>query len=129
MLDSQKNAIAIDGLLFLPVGEAEGFQRAGNGDAGIVHQHVQLAEGRLDRGDDFLPAVLAGGVLLHRLRFSAGRCDLRRDRFCAGTVQVRDHDGRAFAGEGQRRCTPDAGRRAGNESHFAGELGHGEMSF
>jgi hypothetical protein len=86
------------------------------GDAGIVDQHIELAEMLGSSGHDGGPVVLLG----HIERFEPCRSADSLGHLPAFVLQhVGDYHLGAFACEHPRRGRPHAGRRARNDGHLA----------
>ncbi len=90
MFGAQKYAIQIDRLLAAPIVQAHLGNRAGNRDARIVHQHMQLAIILADRGDDRGPDLFAGHILFHKARVAACVFDCAHTIFAAIALHIGD---------------------------------------
>ena len=95
-------------------------ERFRNGRAGIVHKHIEPAEGRdglFDRGFD---GVGISGVRLNRDRLSASAFNLLDDRRGrVGTFRVCDGHVRSVRGQTLSDCGTNAARAARNECNLS----------
>ena len=119
MLHPQENAVEVDRHLSLEVAERHVQHRAGNADAGIVHQDVEAAVIGLDGGDHVDPGLLGGDVLMVVLGLAALPHDLGGQGLTLFILQVGQDDDRAFLGQPFGAGAPDTARAAGDQSHLA----------
>ncbi len=113
----QEGAVEMDAQEPLPVGELEVLDRGDDLDAGIAHQHIDLAE-MLDRlGDAGIDRVLAGHVHDHAQRL-ARSAELGGDRVGGGLIDVGDDDLAALAHVGLGNLLADAAGGAGDDGNF-----------
>ena len=95
--------------------------------AGIVDEAIEAAEPGRRFGDDLHARLRVGDIAFNRERFAAGRLDLARKRVSLVRARmVTDGDARPLLGEAPRHRGPYAGRAAGDEHGFAGEIGNDE---
>ena len=116
-LAAQEHALDVDRHGAVELSIAHGFHRLERqGDAGIVAQHVNRAELRLDRGLDFGPAFRAGDVMVKGDGAMADTLGLG-----AGIVgvDVCHADPGALFREGFRQPRPDPATAAGNDDDLA----------
>src|SRR4030095_4148051 len=78
VLHTQEDALGVDVHHLVPHGHAHGVG-AGAADPGVVHQDVELAEGRDGGLHRRLPVGLVGDVDLHEARLTAGLGDVVDD--------------------------------------------------
>ena len=95
--------------------------------AGIVDEAIEAAEPGRRFGDDLHARFRVGDIAFNRERFAAGHLDLARKRVSLVRARiVTDGDARPLLGEAPRHRGPYAGRAAGDEHGFAGEIGNDE---
>ena len=89
--------------------------RQAPGDAGIVDEDVEPAEGGMGFGDDGGDRRLVGDIEGEGRRLAACRRDFIGDGFRRAAVDVGDRDAGARRGERGRRDPADAGAGAGDQ--------------
>ena len=102
-------------------------------DAGVVDEHVQVAEGLHRRVDQALGGVEVGDVVVVGDGLAAGRLDLGHDLLgrrgvgagaLGRSAEVVHHDLGALGGEQERVLPPDPPPCSGDDGHPALELVH-----
>ena len=100
-------------------------ERFRNGRAGVVHQHIESAEGRDGLFDRGLDGLGIGGVRLDRDRLSAVAFNLFDDRRgCIGTFRVGDGHARSVRGQTLGDRSANAARTARNECNLSFQFIH-----
>ncbi|MNP49439.1 hypothetical protein D3C76_1436230 [compost metagenome] len=94
-------AFEVHGHHGVPVGLGHAGEHAIATDAGVVHQHVQVAEGLDGLAHDVAGGGVAGDVAVVGDGFTALGADLGDYGFGGGQVDVVDQHPGAFGGEGQ----------------------------
>ena len=98
------------------------------GDAGVVDQHVDAAELRLDGGDHRVDRLAVGDVDREARRLRARLAALRDRGVHRLGLHVADDDDGAFAGELECCCQADALGSAGDDRDLVLES-HGGVAF
>jgi hypothetical protein len=94
------------------------------GDAGVVHQDLDLAEALEHRFGAGLDRLLAGYIQRKRRRLAAGRLNLRH---CLGQLDLiprRQRHGGASPRQFQRARPPDSLRSAGHQRNSSLQICH-----
>ena len=128
VLHAEEDALGIDGHHLVPGGAAQHVGIVGAADAGVVDEHVELAEraqGGLRRG---VPLPLARDIQLHEASLAASRDDLVGNLLTFHLEDVGNDDLRAFLREDRRLALPHAAGTTGHERDFSGES-HRVLSF
>ena len=106
---AQENPVQIDRQSLAPALEAMGHQvQAGQGDAGIVHQDVEAAEGLHSTGDNGLPVVFRRHVMAQEHGLAAVCEDFIGQVLSSVLSQVGKDDARAFPRQSPRRLRAEA---------------------
>ena len=95
-------------------------------DAGVVYDHVQIAEPSHGRGDGFLPVRLAGDVQSDEHRVASALLDVRDDLTSLIFQQIADRDPSAFGREQAGMSLSEASGSPADERRFA-RHSHGQF--
>src|SRR5262249_29897615 len=94
---------------------------AGDEDGGIVDEDIDAAELLLGPGDDFLPALLGGDVVLDEQRVVT---DLGGDGVAVLLVEIGEHDPGALLHQQGGVALADAAGAARHDCHLARSSSH-----
>ena len=121
----QKHPVEIDPHQRAPVVQCGVQKRAAAGDAGIVHEHVEVAELLDRRIDDRCPIFFHGDVKLERSGTPSALSNFRGNGLGFGVGDIGQNHTGAFARERSGTAGADSRRSAGNDRDLAGNtIGH-----
>ena len=92
MFHSKKNAIKINGLLFLPICQRHLDNTATNRDTRIVQQNIQSTMSRFCHFNHVLPLKFIGNIVQQKFSLPAGPVDRRGGFFSHIFLYICDHN-------------------------------------
>ncbi len=123
-LTAEEDPVEIDRHGPPPFGERGVLDVLGDGDAGIVDQHIESPEALLDGGHDGGPVLRFRDVVTKRQCLAARLGDLRRRVAGQAFIDVGDDQPGAFRCKQQRRRPPEAESGPRNERCLAFDAAH-----